>query len=708
MKNKRPLIKRLLLIQAIFFFCLTLILNIGLLYAQTAPEIERATRESDRFGRQQEIEKKLRKAPEEPTEAKPAEAPPEGKEQKFFIKKINLQGCQAVPLEKFSALIKKYENKEISFNDLNKLAKEIEREYLKQGVIAAVFAPSQEVKNQALILQVIEAKMGELEIQKNKYFNNKRLNYYWKIPPGEILRYDEMSKDIQIMNKNPDREVKANLRAGKEPGTTDVVLSTKENFPLHFTSSFDREGAVSTGRGTQTYGLRHNNFLGLDDTLLTGYTFGRNFNGIYVYHNLPVNFNGTSLLYGYSSSVSHPSKEFRPIALLSKTKNTSISLHQDIYKKDVYLGEVALGFEANDKGVWDNTGVYNKDRLRIFNLETNLMQRGLGSTTSISLALSQGVHAFGAGPNVKDNALASRYAKSVFTKINPGIQHKRILPLSLQTNLNVKGQFATTKLTPQEEFGLGGINSVRGYPSGDYLADSGVSTNLELLIPAFLIPQSWRLPYAQKPLKENITTLAFLDYGWGERRGALSSEKKRVNLLGAGVGVRINLFDQALVRVEWGVPLAANRPISEKGASRVHFAVDFQDKLPEEIERIRKIQEEENIKQWSWQLVNEELAYPNNPIRQKLDSYLSLAKDCYKQGKLKESKEYYEKVYQISKSLYGQAEDYVRACLQQQKGLNESSKLAMNYYKEGQTDKAKGIWEKIIAEAKPLPLNLEY
>lgn len=707
MKNKKLLSKGLLLKAILLFFALTL-LNTGLLSAQTAPEIERATRESDRFGRKEEIEKKLKVVPEEPTEPKPAEVPIEVKEQKFLIKKIKLEGCKTIPPEKFSASIKKYENKEISFGDLNKLAKEIEREYLKQGVIAAVFAPSQEVKDQTLILQVIEAEMGDLEIRKHKYFNNKRLNYYWKIPSGETLRYDEMSKDIQRMNKNPDREVKANLRAGKKPGTTDVILSTKARFPIHFTSSFDREGAVSTGRSTQTYGMRHNNFLGLDDTLLTGYTFGRDFSGIYAYHNLPINFDGTSLLYGYSASKSHPSKEFRATALHSSTKNTSVSLHQDLYKKDVYLGEVALGFEANDKGIWDNTGVYNKDRLRIFSLESNFVQRGLGSTTSISFALSQGVHAFGASPDVKDNALSSRQAKSVFTKINPGIQHKRMLPLSLQANLNLRGQFSTTKLTPQEEFALGGINSVRGYPSGDYLADSGASSNLELLIPAFLIPQSWRLPYAQKPLKEDITTVTFIDYGWGQRRGALSSEKKRVDLLGAGVGVRINLFDQALARLEWGVPLGDNRPISEKGKSRVHFSVDFQDKLPEEIERIRKIQEEENIKQWAWQLVNEELSCPDSQIKQKLDNYLSLAKDYYKQGKLKESKEYYEKVYQISKSLYEQAEDYVRACLQQQKGLNESYKLAMDYYKEGQRDKAKGMWEKIIAEAKPLPLTLEY
>lgn len=690
-------------LKSLFIFIIVFIAQP--LYSQI--DIEKATRETDRLGRQeQEIQRKLRRAPEErPVEVKPQEVLPEKEEKKFFIKKIKLSGCESFSPEDFSSLVEKYENREVSLTELKDLSKEIEREYLRKGVIAAVFLPPQDIKDETVSLQVVEARMGELSIQEHKYFAKERLNYYWRVSPGSILCYDKISKGIQQMNKNPDRQVKAALHAGKIPGTTDVALTPQTNFPIHFTSSYDKEGSSSTGKSRMGLGLRHNNFLGLDDTLLTGYTFGQNFNGIYAYHSLPINYEGAFLLYGFSSSKSIPKKEFAAYNLVSKAKSSSISLHQDLFDKDEYKGEVYAGFDAKDKTTSLNTGTYNRDRLRILSFGGNFLQRDIGTSTYISPELSQGINAFGASS--KGNPLASRGARSTFTKFTLGIQQKKILPLNLQANLKFKTQIASTKLTPQEELSLGGIDSVRGYPSGDYLADNGSLITAELLIPAIFIPKNWELPYAKDSIRQQTTALVFADYGWGERRGALPTEKKSVNLLGLGAGLRMRFFDQAILRLEWGFPVADD-PITESGHSRFHIALDFQDKLPQELERIRKLIEEENIKQWAWKLVDLELARPQSPLRHKFYGYLSLARTSYQEGRLREARDAYEKILQIGRSLYMQSEDYVRACVLQQKNLRLSQKKAFVYYKEGNYQEAKELWENIILEAKPKNLILEF
>lgn len=692
-------------IRKVFLKTLIFVFIAQPLYSQI--DVEKATRETDRLGRQEELLKQqLRKpAEEKPVEVKPQEALPEKEEKKFFIKKIKLSGCESFSPEDFSSLVEKYENREVSLTELKGLSKEIEREYLRRGVIAAVFLPPQDIKDEAVSLQVVEAKMGELSIQEHKYFAKKRLNYYWKVPPGDILRYDRISKSIQLMNKNPDRQVKAALRAGTKPGTTDVILTPQTTFPMHFTSSYDKEGSSSTGKSRMGLGLRHNNFLGLDDTLLAGYTFGQNFNGIYAYHTLPINYEGASLLYGFSSSKSIPKKEFAAYDLISKAKTSSISIHQDIFDKDEYKGEMYAGFDAKDKTVSLNTGTYNRDRLRVLSFGGNFLQKGIGSSTYISPEFSQGINAFGASS--QGNPLASRGAHSTFSKFTLGIQQKKILPLNLQANLKFKTQLASTKLTPQEQFSLGGIDSVRGYPAGDYLADNASLASAELLIPAIFIPKSWELPYAKDSIRQQTTALVFTDYGWGMRRGALSTEKKSVNFLGIGAGLRMRLYDQALLRLEWGFPLG-NNSITEAGRSRFHIALDFQDRLPEEIERIRKLIEEENIKQWAWQLVDLELARPQSPLRQKFYGYLSLARSNYQKGRLKEARDAYEKILQIGRSLYMQTEDYVRACISQQKNLRKSHNIALVYYKEGKFQEAKELWDKIISEAKPKDLILEF
>lgn len=675
-------------------------------YCQSRTDVERATRETDLMGQQQEkIEEKLRRVPKKPAEITPKDVPVPKDEKRFLVKKINLVGCESFPSSDFSFIISKYENQELSISMLENIAKEIEREYLRRGIISAVFLPVQEVKDGAVNMQVVEARMGKLQIQEQRFFNSERLKYYWRVPENKIIQYDLISRSIQMMNKNPDRTVKAALRAGTKPGTTDVVLTADTHFPLHATASFDNEGTVATGKSRIGTGFRHNNFLGLDDTLLGGYTFGQAFNGVYAYHSVPISPVGTSLLYGFSRSKSVPKKEFAAYGLNSLAYNYSWSVHQDIYKKDEYLGEAYFGFDAKDKTTRENSGVDNRDRLRIFSLGGNFIQRGFSSVTSIAPEFSQGVDAFGASS--RGNPLASRNAKSNFSKFNLGIQYKKILPLNLQGNLKFKSQVTSTKLTPQEEFSLGGIDSVRGYPAGDYLADNALLTSAELLVPSFFIPVSLRLPYAEAPLKDQTTLVFFTDYGWGDRRGALATDKKEVNFVGVGAGLRFRLYNQALLRLEWGFPVG-DPSITEAGHSRFHFSVDVQEKLPEELERIQKMKQEINISKWAWDILNKEYIRFDSRLRMNILNNFNLAKQYSSLGKLKEAKEYYQMSTDTADSLYAQVEEYVRSCFTQEKELRDLNKLALEKYKAGNVIEAKQLWQKIIDQAKPKELVLEY
>ena len=107
------------------------------LYSQL--DIERATRETDRFGREEEELRRIEEPIKKPIERKKEKVTVLKAEQKIFIKKVNLAGTETLYPEDFYFLIQKYENKELTLSDLNILAKEIEQEYLKQGFIAAVF-----------------------------------------------------------------------------------------------------------------------------------------------------------------------------------------------------------------------------------------------------------------------------------------------------------------------------------------------------------------------------------------------------------------------------------------------------------------------------------------------------------------------------------------------------------------------------------------
>jgi hemolysin activation/secretion protein len=198
-------------------YILTPLICIGLLCAQklyAQPDLDTATREVDR-PIADEVERKIREVPHKPPviEEAPEEEEPDIK---FFVKNIELIGGELFLADRFEGIISKYENREVSLKELHNLTREISREYLKKGYIVTCFIPEQDIEGGIVILQVIEARMGALEVSDHKYFARHRIGYYWSLKQGDFLSYNEMSRSLQLMNKNPDRQVKVNLRPGTE------------------------------------------------------------------------------------------------------------------------------------------------------------------------------------------------------------------------------------------------------------------------------------------------------------------------------------------------------------------------------------------------------------------------------------------------------------------------------------------------------------
>lgn len=491
----------------------------------------------------------------------------------FMLRKINLIGVESLPMELFTPIIEKYEDTEVSLEGLNNLTTEIEKEYLKNGIIAACFLPEQDIQDGVVTLQVVEAKMGRLIVEDHKYFRKSRIDYYWDIENDEVLRYDKLYKNLQLMNKSSDRRVTSELKASDEPGKTDVYLNVDTHFPGHAFATYDNEGSNFTGFERSGFGLRHNNLIGLDDSLISGYSFGNDFESIYGYHRIPVSPVGTTFMYGHSYSNSIPKKDYASLDLESITRSTSFFLYQDLYHDANYLGEVYAGLEAKDRQTRTIGIVTMWDRLRVWKFGGTYMLNSLNSTTAIQPEISQGVNGLGSKGR---NSLSSRNTRNVFTIASLKLQHQRQLARSLQLNMKLQGQVASIKLPSSEVFYLGGIDSVRGYPSGDFFADSGVQGNLELLFPAFFIPEAVKSPLENKSLRDHITGVIFYDHGFGKKRGGQENIANPTgNLRSLGIGLRTRVFDKATVRTDWGFPIG-DRAISEEGKSRFHLAFEFE------------------------------------------------------------------------------------------------------------------------------------
>jgi len=309
------------------------------------------------------------------------------------------------------------------------------------------------------------------------------------------------------------------------------------------------------------------------------------------------------------------------------------------------------------------------------------------------------------------NRLSSREggAGNTFTKGNLKARYRKVLSPILDATIKFTGQITSEKLASQEQLSLGGINSIRGYPAQDYMADNGFFTNTEISFPCFLFPEDLKLPYAPQTLRKSVKGIAFFDYGYGEKRGAISAEEiDEVHYASYGAGLKVKLYNQMLLRLEWGFPFG-DRSLLESSTPRLHFSLNFEDKFGEEFERIRKLMQENNVTKTAYRLLDKELLSKGSLLREKIYDYLYLANLAYEEGDLEDARRNYTKIIRSQKALLSQTRSYVKECLNQEKDLKKLHKLALKHYNSGNIEEAKTLWQRILqkSDIKPLVLNLK-
>lgn len=487
---------------------------------------------------------------------------------KFYVRRIILEGDLLLDPVLTQPLLTAYEQKEITQDDLAALSESLQEFYRKHGYFVVVYLAPQRVQDGNVKLMVLATRSGELFVEGNRWFRQKKISSYWRPKPGEVLKVDEVHSSVFELNQNPDRSVQPVLKAGKEPGTTDIYLKVKDHFPLHAGFNFDNQGVKLTGKQRAGFTVRHNNFLTLDDTFSIGTVFGNEFGVLFLNHLLPLNTRGTRLSTSFSHAQVNPKKEFELFGINGTSETYGLALHQRFLATQRFYGDAYIGFDFKEKKNRVLSETATRDRLRVLSLGADF--QAYDSTGYWTMG--QSVH-FGFSPHGDGYALTSRQAESSFFKYVFSLKRLQHLPWGTTAVASLNGQLSPDKLTPQEEMFFGGAASVRGYPESDYGADQGILGRLEYLTPFFLVPGDWHLPFLKEPLRKVIQPLVFFDYGYGRLRDPLASESRSRQLAGAGAGLNFRVSKHFSARTEWAVRMG-DRPLTEGGNSQFHFRLN--------------------------------------------------------------------------------------------------------------------------------------
>lgn len=117
-----------------------------------------------------------------------------------------------------------------------------------------------------------------------------------------------------------------------------------------------------------------------------------------------------------------------------------------------------------------------------------ISQRDKRGVTTFSLGLNQDLWHSGSQTNL-ENITGSSAATGYWTIFNPTLSRDFFFHTNWTLSLNASGQWSTEPLISNEQFGVGGLGSVRGYHEGESFGDCGWYFTAEQKTPPLVIGQ---------------------------------------------------------------------------------------------------------------------------------------------------------------------------------------------------------------------------
>ena len=531
-------------------------------YAQTksSQEMSGMVQTDELMAQNKALEKKIREKRKKPEVAEelPAETTPALPSEKVLIKNIKISGATLIPESELRKIVEPFENKEITLTEMQKAVDLITDVYRKKGYITSrAYIPPQKIENNLFEIKIIEGKMGNVEVKGNYFYKSLLFKKKLNLKKNEPFDYYLLTKALRRINEYPDRNAKAVLVPGKDPGATDVVLNVTETLPIHAGWDYDNYGSKYILSNRYQFSAQHNNLLGMEDMFSFKYMIAegesyRMIGGSYV---LPVT---DKFKLGFSAMWSklHLLSDYKSFDIRGNSGIYSIFATQNIAYDDDFTMNVNAGLDIKDIFNYQDGEKTSSDKMRVAKIGLDSDFTDSYGRTVMSGEVDVGLPGFMGGLKAKDPRASRPGSGGEFVKFIFNLLRLQPMPFSSMILVKNQLQVSSMVLTATEQYQIGGIINVRGYPSAELVGDNGFSTSVEWYFPPYILPKDLKIPFTKTTFYEAVKLVAFYDYGMVHLRSPMSTEKKFNQLSDFGWGVRFNLPKNIFVKAEFACPVS--------------------------------------------------------------------------------------------------------------------------------------------------------
>jgi hemolysin activation/secretion protein len=462
------------------------------------------------------------------------------------------------------------EGRSVTLAELFQARAAVTEYYTSRGYITSgAFIPPQSLQESVVEIKVLEGSLEDIKVTGTQKLEPgyiaSRIGLATKAP----LNRDRLLEALQFLQLNPlISNISAELSAGSRSGTSLLEIKVTEADSASMTLTFDNQRVPSVGSIRGQIAGTELNLLGYGDSLNVSFTKTRGSNAVDFGYTLPVSPRNTTVNFsaGFSSSdvIEAP---FDVLDIHSESYFLEVTGRHPLFQSPTQ--EIALGLTLATRRTRtrllgdipfpapgaDAEGVTRETAIRFFQEYT---KRSSQAVFAVRSQFNFGVAALGATtqPTPPDTKFFSWRTQAQWVKL-----------LAPDTLLLVRGdlQLSDRSLLSIEQFGVGGVLSVRGYRQDLLLTDNGLFGSLEGRIPVLRLPKIQGL----------VHFTPFVDFGKGWNNGE-SAEPDPNTLVSAGFGLRFQLSNNFTARMDFGFPLVKvdsdRDSLQEKG---IYFSVIY-------------------------------------------------------------------------------------------------------------------------------------
>ena len=505
---------------------------------------------------------------------------------KFDIWEFLVLGNHVLPQTTVEATVYPFLGSNRDLGTVKQAAAALAEVYKKAGY-GAVFVdiPEQEVTQGVVRLRVTEGDLESVRTRGARYFSDRQIRAALPaLKNGQTPLLTALQTQLAALNsQTADRQVTPVLKAGSQPGTVDVDLDVKDHLPLHGSVSYDDRHTADTTPNRLTASLAYTNlwqrldsisllyqtapadrenatvesatYMGHvpDATGLAAFSYTHTSSNVLALGTLGVL--GKGNIYGL-----HWLQPLPATSVLTQSFNAGgdyKSVRTDVFP-DAPTSSSAGSSSASAAPVTAPVRYINwsADYEGTWRLPTRTFTTSLGVNFGVNGLVNQTQEFNTARYNASPDYLYLRFSGGAIQK----------LPADFAILGRVTGQWADSPLVNNEQFSLGGEDTVRGYLEAETLGDSGVAGTVELHGPD--------LGSFTKPVLTQLYLFGFVDSGVATLLDPLPGQDYHLHLWSTGAGLKLAGLAGLDGTLDYAIP-EQDGIRTRKHHPRVDFSVRF-------------------------------------------------------------------------------------------------------------------------------------